>query len=75
MTLEPDEDEDPTRICAKCGVRPRWSRHGTCKRCVECAGTTVRRCILARKNERWEPAPHNARRRQRYAAMKAKSHA
>lgn len=51
--MEPDEDEDPTRICVKCGIRPRWSRHGQCTRCVECAGKAVAYCIRVRK----EPTP------------------
>ena len=63
MTLEPDEDEDPTRTCVKCGVRPRWSSHQNCTRCVECAGKGVAYCIRVRK----EPIPigsrHNARTR------------
>lgn len=71
MTLEPDEDEDPTRICVKCEIRPRWSRHGTCRHCVECAGRTVARCILRRKNERWVPVADD-RHRRRYAAKKAR---
>lgn len=71
MTLEPDEDEDPTRICVKCEIRPRWSRHGTCRRCVECAGRTVARCILRRKNAHWVPIADD-RHRRRYAAKKAR---
>lgn len=53
MPLEPDEDEDPTRVCVKCGLRPRWSRHQSCTRCVECAGKAVAYCIRVRK----EPTP------------------
>lgn len=49
--IEPDEDEDDTRLCAHCGVRPRWSKHGTCKRCAVCTGGKLRAYILHRKNE------------------------
>ncbi len=72
--IEPDEEEDPTRICEKCGIRPRWSRSLICKRCVECAGKAVAYCIRARKGE-VPPGPSSDPRspghRERYARLKA----
>lgn len=45
----PEDDDDTTRVCTKCGERPRWSKHGCCKRCLECAGKSARWCISVRK--------------------------
>lgn len=46
---DPDEDEDASRTCVKCGTRPRWSKHWSCTRCAKCAGKAVRWCLMHRK--------------------------
>lgn len=68
MTMEPDEDEDPTRKCTHCQLRPRWSRHWACKRCVVCAGKSVRWCLLQRKREpgQFSSVPRQVRSRELY---------
>jgi hypothetical protein len=74
--MEPDDDEDPTRTCLKCGKRPRWSHHGACKHCVECA-TKVAFCIRVRKEEgpfRHKGIPE-ARRPEQYRQRMARYHA
>lgn len=72
--IEPDEDEDPTRICTKCEERPRWSRHGCCRLCVECAGKNVAWCIRVRKSEEAPkskvPSRCDALCRQRYDTLR-----
>jgi hypothetical protein len=70
--IDVDEDEDPTRICTKCKLKPRWSRHGTCRRCVDCAGRTVARCIRLRKNDSFAGRADRATlARERYGLLKA----
>jgi hypothetical protein len=70
--LEPDEDEDPNRVCVKCGVRPRWSRHGNCRFCVDCNPDSVVHCVKLRKED--APLPNTAtrsgQRQVRYRALR-----
>lgn len=61
MSSVADENDDPTRACARCAARPRWSRHGNCRNCVECSGKKVRYCIMRRKKD--EPTRTLAERR------------
>jgi hypothetical protein len=59
--MEPDEDEDPTRLCAKCEVRPRYSKHGCCRNCLQCAGRQAIKCIRRRKKEHPTSTPEQQR--------------
>lgn len=74
--IEPDEDEDPTRLCAKCEQRPRWSKHGACRNCAVCAGSRgLSFCLRRRKSD--EPSrkvqlpKHAQLRLDRYHALRA----
>jgi hypothetical protein len=73
--MEPDEDEDPTRLCAKCGLRPRWSKHGACRHCAPCAGVrNLTFCLRARKTDepprKVTPSPAAARQQERYHELR-----
>jgi hypothetical protein len=69
--LEPDEDEDPSRLCAVCSARPRWSKHGNCTRCAVCAGPELRKLILHRKkDQQFCTVPAIVRIRERYHALR-----
>lgn len=38
-------------LCSRCHLRPRWSRHGRCKLCWECAGNyKVLECLGKRRD-------------------------
>jgi hypothetical protein len=74
--MEPDEDEDPTRLCAKCGTRPRWSRMGNCTTCVECGGRYVAKCISRRKQDGFRLlTPDEKRERRRVLRARARARA
>jgi hypothetical protein len=48
--IEPDADEDPTRVCVKCEQRPRWSRHGRCRYCLQCNPKSALASLRVRKH-------------------------
>lgn len=72
--MEPDEDEDQTRLCSRCARRPRWSRHAGCKFCIQCGGRSVIKSLKHRKggtSRKVEPKPWVAARRVRYYELRA----
>lgn len=69
--MEPDEDQDDSRGCIRCG-KPRWSRAGQCKYCASCGEESMYASILARKYRDNKPKPPPKKRADGLGVVEAK---